>query len=308
MAFSQLPSPTDTINIADSAKVHLANVSQALLNDPNGFIENLLQNAINFGLKVLAALVIYAIGAWVIKWVKSLLKRFFVRRNTDRALASFVSSLTSITLTIILVVITIGALGINTTSIAALLAAGGMAVGMALSGTVQNFAGGIMILAFKPFKAGDYIEALGYSGVVTELNIVYTKLTTLDNRSIVLPNGSLSNGNINNFSQHDHRRVDWKVNVSYGSDIEKVKKACLEILSSDKRVLTADADPTVSNPFIALSEMKDSSIELVVRAWVISSDYWDVYFDFNEKVYSELPKKGISFPFPQIDVHLTKQN
>ena len=145
MAFSQLPSPTDTINIADSAKVHLANVSQALLNDPNGFIENLLQNAINFGLKVLAALVIYAIGAWVIKWVKSLLKRFFVRRNTDRALASFVSSLTSITLTIILVVITIGALGINTTSIAALLAAGGMAVGMALSGTVQNFAGGIMI-------------------------------------------------------------------------------------------------------------------------------------------------------------------
>ncbi len=262
------------------------------------------EKLLSFGLKVLAALVIYAIGAWIIKWIKKLLTRMFERKSTDKAVASFISSLVSISLTVILILVTVGALGVNTTSIAALLAAGGMAIGMALSGTVQNFAGGIMLMIFKPFKAGDFITAQGYSGTVTEVSIVSTKLITIDNRVVVIPNGALSGGTIDNYSQNPLRRVEWLVNVKYGTDAEEVKNALKAIIEADKRVLHVNKAP--ADPFFALSSMKDSCVQFLMRAWVKQEDYWDVYFSVNEKIYKELPEKGIQFPFPQLDVHLDR--
>ena len=228
--------------------------------------------------------------------------------KTEKAISSFVESLTSISLTIILIIITVGALGVNTTSLAALLAAGGMAIGMALSGTVQNFAGGIMILVFKPFKAGDFIETEnGYSGTVSDVNIFSTKLTTTDNRLIIIPNGSLSNGTINNYSQNKMRRVEWLVGVEYGTAAKDVKAELQEIVDSEKRVLFISTGAP-ADPLIAVNALKDSAVEYVVRVWVRSEDYWDVYYTLNEKIYTLLPQNGIGFPFPQMDVHITRQD
>lgn len=295
--------PTDTLHIADSAKVVLSNIAQEIVNHPEQFIQDLVRDAIAFALKVVAALIIYLIGAWLIKRVKVMLRRIFEKRNTETTLATFVNSLVSITLTVLLVIITIGTLGVNTTSLAAVLAAGGMAIGMALSGTVQNFAGGIMILIFKPFKAGDYIEALGYSGKVAEVNIVSTKLRTFDNKTIVLPNGALSNGNINNYFEHSINRLDWKVNLDYSTDNAKAKEVLLNILKSDTRILDSTTE-SASDPVVVLNDMKDSSIEYVLKAWVKSSDYWDVKYSITETIFTEVPKNGLSFPFPQIDIHM----
>ena len=252
---------------------------------------------------MLAAIVIYAIGAWLIKRVKNVLHRIFERKHTEKTLSSFVTSMVTITLTVLLFIITIGTLGINTTSIAALLAAGGMAIGMALSGTVQNFAGGLMILMFKPFKAGDYIEALGFSGIVNEVNIVSTKLRTFDNKTIILPNGALSNGNIKNYFERKVNRLEWTVDLDYSTDNAKAKEAMMNLLKSDKRILDS-ATPGASNPFVALNSMKDSSVEYVMKGWVNTEDYWDVMYDMNEAIFTELPKQGLSFPFPQMDIHM----
>lgn len=302
---TQLPQ-LDSLNFnPDSAKVALTNIAQEIASDPNKFIQDLIHDAISFGLKVLAAVVVYAVGVWLIRRVKVLLRRIFERKHTEKTLSTFITSLVSITLTMLLVIITIGTLGVNTTSIAALLAAGGMAIGMALSGTVQNFAGGIMILLFKPFKAGDYITALGYSGIVSEVNIVSTRLRTFDNRTIILPNGALSNGNIDNYFEHSVNRLEWKVGLDYSTDNEAAKAAMYEILKNDKRILTAST-PGASNPFVALNSMKDSCVEYVMKAWVKVEDYWDVMYDINEAIFTELPKKGLQFPFPQMDVHIRK--
>ncbi|MCD8312670.1 MAG: mechanosensitive ion channel [Bacteroidales bacterium] len=270
-------------------------------------LPNLLEKAIAFGLKVVAALLIYIVGGWLIKLIKKLLNKVFQKRSTEKAVASFVSSLVSITLTIILIIITVGALGVNTTSLAALLAAGGMAIGMALSGTVQNFSGGIMIMIFKPFKAGDYITAQGYSGTVAKMSIVSTTITTVDNRSIILPNGSLFSGTIDNYSANEFRRVDLTVGLTYGVRTEDVKAAFQEIVSKDQRILTV-ATGAPADPFFGLTALADSSVNYVVRVWVKSADYWGVYFDLNEKIYDSLPKKGLSFPFPQLDVHVKQDS
>ena len=223
-------------------------------------------------------------------------------KNTDATIASFLQSIAGIAMTIVLVIITIGVLGIDTTSFAALLAGGGMAIGMALNGTVQNFAGGIMILIFKPFKAGDYIEAQGYSGTVSEVTITSTKLVTTDNRVIIIPNGVMSNGIVNNFSHQTRRRVDLTVDVEYGSSSEAVKAVLMRIIEEENRIIN---DPAA--PFIALSALKDSSVQFTIRVWVKADDYWGVFFDMTEKIYNELPKNGIQFPFPQLDVNI-KQN
>lgn len=287
----------------DSAKVALSNIAQEIATNPNQFFEDLIHHAISFGLKVLAAILIYAIGAWLIRRIKNILNRIFERKHTEKTLSSFVTSMVTITLTVLLFIITIGTLGINTTSLAALLAAGGMAIGMALSGTVQNFAGGIMILMFKPFKAGDYIEALGFSGIVNEVNIVSTKLRTFDNKTIILPNGALSNGNIKNYFERKVNRLEWTVNLDYSTDNAKAKEAMMNLLKSDKRILDS-ATPGASNPFVALNAMKDSSVEYVMKGWVNTEDYWDVMYDMNEAIFTELPKQGLSFPFPQMDIHM----
>lgn len=297
-------SPVDSLpNVPDSAKVMLQNIAQTIASDPDKFLQDLLRDAISFGLKVVAAFLVYIIGAWLIKRVKGVLRRIFEKRNTEKTIASFINSLVTISLTVLLVIITVGTLGVNTTSLAAVLAAGGMAIGMALSGTVQNFAGGIMILMFKPFKAGDYIEALGYSGKVAEVNIVSTKLRTFDNRTIILPNGSLSNGNINNYFEHSVNRLEWLVSVEYATDNEKAKEVMMGILKSDPRILDSSTDGA-ADPFVALNALKDSYVEYTMKAWVKVEDYWDVKYSINEAIFTELPKNGINFPFPQLDVHV----
>ncbi|MGN1220466.1 MAG: mechanosensitive ion channel family protein [Candidatus Cryptobacteroides sp.] len=295
--------PVDTLNVADSARVAIANMANELINNPDQFFQNLVYDAVSFALKVVAALIIYSIGAWLIKRVKGMLRRIFEKRHTEGTLATFVNSLVSITLTILLILVTVSTLGVNTTSLAAVLAAGGMAIGMALSGTVQNFAGGIMILIFKPFKTGDYIEALGYSGRVAEVNIVSTKLRTFDNKTIILPNGALSNGNIQNLFEHEVNRLEWLVSLEYGADNAKAKEVMLGILKNDPRILDSST-PGAADPFVALNALKDSSVEYTMKAWVKSVDYWNVKYDINERIYTDLPEKGLNFPFPQVDVHI----
>ena len=293
----------ELIHKADSAKAAFQQFTEMLAADPGTALQNLGRQAIQFGLKVLAAIVIYIIGAWLIKRIKKGLQCLFERKQTDRAMASFISSFVSIALTIILIIVTIGTLGVNTTSLAALLAAGGMAIGMALSGTLQNFAGGLMIMAFKPFKAGDYIEALGYAGTVTEVTIVGTHLTTFDNRKVILPNGALSGGNVVNYSYYPLRRIDITVGVEYGTDAAACKQKLTEIVLEDPRFLSAST-PGAKDPIIAIQKLDSSSVNFLIRAWVRTEDYWGAWFDLNERVYTELPQAGINFPFPQVDVHV----
>ena len=291
---------------ADSIQAKTAETLDMIKNtDTNVLLQNLGQQALQFGLKVLAALAIYIIGGWIIKKIVKLVSKGLEKKGSDAALASFVKSLVSITLWVLLIIITIGALGINTTSLAALLAAGGMAIGMALSGTVQNFAGGIMLLVFKPIKAGDFIEAQGFMGTVSEINITSTKLVTLDNRVVYIPNGALSSGNINNFSVNELRRVDINVCIAYGNDIEKAKEVALGIIKSNPKALDSTT-PGAADPFVALLNFKESTIELVTRTWVKAADYWDVYFWINENLYAKLPENGIAFSYPQINVNINK--
>lgn len=265
----------------------------------------LAKSAIAFGIKVLAALCIYIIGAWLIRLIKKAMAKGFVRRKTDPTIVSFVNSMVSIGMWILVIILSVSALGINTTSLAALLAAGGMAIGMALSGTLQNFAGGVMILIFKPFKIGDFIDAQGFAGVVTEVNIVNTKLRTTDNREIILPNGALFNGNINNVTAHPLRRVDQVVSVHYGTDADKVKEVILNIIAESPLFLDSTTDGA-ADPFVSIKELNTSSVDFVVRAWVKASDYWNAWFYLNETIYKELPSNGIQFPYPQLDVHIEK--
>ncbi|MBP5336502.1 MAG: mechanosensitive ion channel [Bacteroidales bacterium] len=293
----------DLVHPSDSAQVAWSRFKEMLAADPGTAMQQLGREALQFGLKVLLALVLYFVGAWVIKRIKHAMERYFQRKKTDRAMASFISSFVSIALTVLLIVVLVGTLGINTTSLAALLAAGGMALGMALSGTVQNFAGGLMLMIFKPFKAGDYIEAQGYAGVVTEVTIVGTHLTTIDNRRVVLPNGALSNGNIVNYSSFPLRRIDLPVSVEYGTDAAACKEKLLEIVREDARILDAET-PGAADPFVAVQKLSESSVNFIIRAWVKGSDYWPAQFDLNERIYTELPQAGIKFPFPQLDVHV----
>lgn len=320
MNILQIPSVTDTtaLDSLEHFSARIAQKTDSLANmDTEQFIATISKDAsklftpetldyiihglISFGLKLLAALAIYIIGAWIIRKCKRLVMRIFERRKTEKSLASFVINLISITLTVILIVIAISTLGINTTSIAALLASGGVAIGLALSGTLQNFAGGIMILTFKPFKSGDYIEAQGYSGTVDSIDIFNTKLTTPDNKMIMIPNGTLSNGTINNYSKQQFRRVDWILGVEYGTDFEKAKGIIENIISAEKdtRILSKP-----SAPFIGIESLSASSVDIIVKAWVRTSDYWDVFYDYNARFYTELPQNGINFPFPQMDVWL----
>lgn len=320
MNILQIPSVTDTtaLDSLEHFSARIAQKTDSLANmDTEQFIATISKDAsklftpetldyiihglISFGLKLLAALAIYIIGAWIIRKCKRLVMRIFERRKTEKSLASFVINLISITLTVILIVIAISTLGINTTSIAALLASGGVAIGLALSGTLQNFAGGIMILTFKPFKSGDYIEAQGYSGTVDSIDIFNTKLTTPDNKMIMIPNGTLSNGTINNYSKQQFRRVDWILGVEYGTDFEKAKGIIENIISAEKdtRILSKP-----SAPFIGIESLSASSVDIIVKAWVRTSDYWDVFYDYNARFYTELPQSGINFPFPQMDVWL----
>lgn len=262
----------------------------------------LIQNGISIGLKILAAICIYLIGAWLIKKIKKIVRKILIKRNIDQSLSSFLLSFTTITLTLLLIIMTVDALGVNTSSFVALLAGSGLAVGMALSGTLQNFAGGIMILLFKPFKVGDYIEAQGYTGTVNSIEITTTHIATDDNKIVILPNGALSNGTINNYSVSGTRRCEWKISISYNDNLNIAKSEIHKILEAEKRIMSLP-----SAPFVALLSMGDNSITLVARAWVKSQDYLDVFYGINEQFFEKLPQSGIHFPFPQMDIHICKE-
>ena len=269
--------------------------------DPNTALQTLGQNALQFGLKVLAAIAVYIIGAWLIKKIKNAVTKSMERKKTDKAIITFTSSLVSITLTVLLIVIVISTLGINTTSLAALLAAGGMAIGMALSGTVQNFAGGIMLIIFKPFKAGDLIEAQGYLGTVTEVNIVSTKLLTVDNRVIVLPNGALSAGTIDNYSQKPVRRLDIDLPFEHGTDVEKLIDTIKGLVAKDERVLTEPLGEA-EGPFYAVCDINKDAVTVRTRIWCKAENYWPLYFDLRKVLYSELGKAGFKFAASRVEV------
>ena len=258
---------------------------------------SLQAHAVTLGVTLLKALLVFIVGRLVISLLNRLVRKILSRRNIDPSVKTFVGSLVNVLLIVLLAVSIVAILGIETTSFAALLASAGVAVGMALSGNLSNFAGGLIILLFKPFKVGDYIEGQGESGTVREIQIFHTILTTPDNKVVYIPNGALSGGSITNYSREPLRRVDWTFGVDYGEDYQKVKGVITSIIARDTRILQEPA------PFIALHALADSSVNVVVRVWVASADYWDVYFDINQAVYETFNREGIDFPFPQLTVH-----
>ncbi len=262
----------------------------------------LLDFVTDYGPKLIGVIVVLIVGLWVVKGLTKTVDRLMIRSKVDDSLRPFVKSLVGSLLKIMLVISIMGMMGIEMTSFIAILGAFGLAVGMALSGTLQNFAGGVMILIFKPFKVGDVIEAQGYTGAVKEIQIFVTTLTTPDNKTIIIPNGGLSNGSLINYSAEVNRRVDWVVGVSYGEDIEKVRGVIDRLIAADQRILK---DPA---PFVKVGELADSSVNFTVRVWVNAADYWGVFFDMNENVYTTFEKEGIGIPFPQMDVHVNNVN
>lgn len=254
-----------------------------------------------YGPKLIGAILVWVVGTIVIKFLSKAFVRLLDKRNIDPSLKPFLSGIIRALLKTMLVISVLGMLGVEMTSFVAILGAAGLAVGMALSGTLQNFAGGVMILIFKPFKVGDVIEAQGYIGSVSEIQIFNTILKTPDNKTIIIPNGGLSTGSMVNYSSEAQRRVDWTFGIGYGDDAAKAKQVLSTLLSEDERILNDPAH------FIAVSALADSSVNFVVRAWVKAEDYWGVYFDMNEKVYNTFAKEGLNIPFPQMDVHVHNQ-
>lgn len=328
----------------------------------NDFISDLSQRLVNFAIDVAIAIIVFYIGKFVIRRIYRIVASILVRRQVDNSLTTFILSFIKIVLYFILIITTIGILGIETSSFLALFASAGVAIGMALSGTLQNFAGGVLILLLKPYKVGDYIEAQGYAGTVREIQIFHTVITTYDNKAIIIPNGGLSTSSINNWSREDYRRVSWSVAISYGDSVETARNAILEMFDGDHRIIHESTEETgdeqdssaepeehaqpeekphrpgffrrlfspkdkvkdaidrwqesnndkikmlkprvTRNPSVVVNELADSSIQLQVRAWVDSANYWAVFYDYNERIYRDLPSHGIHFPFPQMDVHI----
>ena len=328
----------------------------------NDFISDLSQRLVNFAIDVAIAIAVFYIGKFIIRRIYRLIASVLVRRQVDNSLTTFILSFVKIVLYFILIITVIGILGIETSSFLALFASAGVAIGMALSGTLQNFAGGVLILLLKPYKVGDYIEAQGYAGTVREIQIFHTVITTYDNKAIIIPNGGLSTSSVNNWSREEYRRVAWNVSISYGDSVETARKAILDMFTDDHRIIRESSDelhllddtddphaapsdimpephkpgllrrifsrkdkvkealdrwqeardhnlqalkPRVTrDPSVVVNELADSSVQLQVRAWVESDNYWAVFYDYNERIYNELPSHGINFPFPQMDVHI----
>ena len=254
----------------------------------------------NIGMRLFTALAILIIGFWLAKMLSRAIERLMKKRKTDESLIGFMRSLTSIGIKTLVVVTAITQLGVEMTSFVAILGAAGLAIGMAFSGTLSNFAGGVMILLFKPFKVGDYVHMQGEEGIVKEILIFNTILTTLDNKIIILANGAVANGTITNFTKADKRRVDWVFGIGYGDDLKVAKELIAKFIKEDSRILVDE------NNFVGLGELGDSSVNITVRAWVKTDDYWGVFFDMNERVYNEFAAAGLSIPFPQMDVHIQK--
>lgn len=265
--------------------------------DWNSLIERMTDWSIEIGKSILGAILIYIVGRFIIKQINRLVSKILEKREFEISVQTFLKSLLSLLLNLILAFAIIAKLGVETTSFAAILASAGVAIGMALSGNLSNFAGGLIILVFKPFKVGDYIDGQNASGTVKEIQIFHTILSTVDNKIIYVPNGSLSSNAIVNYSKQETRRAEWVFGVEYGEDFERVKAVLERIIAADERILQTPA------PFIGLGSLSASSIDIKVRVWTKSSDYWDVVFDMNRVVYETFNKEGIGFPFPQLTVH-----
>ncbi|PKL85188.1 MAG: mechanosensitive ion channel protein MscS [Ignavibacteriae bacterium HGW-Ignavibacteriae-1] len=266
----------------------------------NSLVNYLSEIAVIYGLKLLVAIPTLIIGLWLIKFVGKALGRILEAKHIDPSLRPFLRTLLNILLRVLLIISVASMLGFEMTSFIALLGAAGLAIGMSLSGTLQNFSGGVMILMFKPFRVGDVIETQGYIGTVYEIQIFNTLLKTFDNRVVFLPNGNLANSSLINFTHETERRVDMLFSISYGDSAEVARETLQSLIAEDDRVLP---EP---EPLIALSKLNNSSVDFTVRVWCKSEDYWNIYFDMHEKVYNTFPKKGLTIPFPQMDLHLKK--
>ncbi len=289
-----IPADSTSVNKLTDLVTSISNMSTQEL------ISSIIKMALDLSARVFGAILIYFVAQWAIKRIVKLMTTVFERRHIDISLRGFLVSLIKISLNIIVIVSIVGILGINTSSFIALFASAGLAIGMALSGTLQNFAGGLMILFIKPYKVGDFIEAQGYSGTVKEISLFNTLINTIDNKTIIIPNGGLSTGIINNYSKEPIRRVDWTFGIAYGDNYDIAKETITELLRKDERILK---NPDI---FVALHSLGDSSVNIVVRAWINSENYWDLYFDINEKIYKTFPMVGLNIPFPQMDVHISK--
>ncbi len=301
--FAQALPVDEPLLVPDSVqKANLVQTIDKVMNmDYRAFFTDMLNVGVWILLKLLLALAIYLVGRWIVKRIVHLLDMAFERRRVDVSLRMFVRNAVKVVFSLVLVLIVVQTLGVNVTSVIALFSAATLAIGMALSGTAQNFAGGVMILLMKPYRVGDFISAQGQSGTVREIKLFSTVITTGDNQTIYIPNNSIATAIIDNYSTADLRRVDWTVGISYGDSVETARKALLEILAADSRVLREPA------PVVWVAALADSSVNLTIRAWVRNADYWDVFFQNNELFYNRLPEHGISFPFPQMDVHMKKE-
>ena len=263
-----------------------------------GFLTVGISMVMQYVPKVVLAIVTLIIGLWIIKAVQKGIAKGMQIRQMDESLQKFLANLIGVLLKLVLGISVIGVLGVSTASFVAILGAAGLAVGLALQGSLANFAGGVLILIFKPFKVGDVIEAQGYVGKVHEIQVFNTILKTPDNKTIIIPNGGLSNGSLVNYSTEPQRRVDMTFGIGYGDDIAKARSIIKSLIEADERILK---DP---EPVIVVSELADSSVNFAVRVWCNAADYWGIYFDMMEKVKVEFDKQGVSIPFPQHDVHL----
>ena len=281
----------DTTNVAKEVVQAISSGKTDLI------IEKLIEQSIEVGKNILAAVIVFIVGRFLISLLKRMMTSMMEKRKIEITIQTFLHSLVNILLNILLVIAVIGALGINTASFAALLASAGVAIGMALSGNLQNLAGGLIVLLFKPCKVGDWIEAQGVSGSVAEIQIMHTLLTTVDNKVVYVPNGAMSSGTIINYSRKETRRIEWIVGVDYGEDIDKVKNIIDILIAADERILKEPA------PYIALHALDSSSVNVTIRVWVPTAEYWNVYFDMNKKIYDEFNKQGVNFPFPQLTIH-----
>ena len=291
--------------------------TQPMLSDSLSIKESLAQRAeqlasIDFGqvmttlinqgtrvvLNILIALVVYYVGRWIIKRVVKIIDKICEKKSVEVSLKKFLLNLSRAVMYVLLVTVIIGLIGLDMTSFIAIFASAGLAIGMALSGTLQNFAGGVMILAFRPFKVGDFIEAQGQSGTVKEISLFSTIINTLDNKTIIVPNGGLSTGIVNNYSKEPIRRVDLTVSISYGDDYQLARSVIMELIQSDSRI------KQTPEPFIGLATLNQSSVDIAVLLWVDAADYAGVKFSMNERIYKTLPERGLNFPYPHLDVNI----
>ena len=299
----QADAPAGPLMLPDSVqKANFAQTVEKLANlDLHELLRSMLSETIWILVKIAVALAIYFAGRWIVRRILRLLDAAFERRRVDVSLRQFMRNTVSVVFSLILIMIVVQTLGVNVTSLIAVFSAATLAIGMALSGTAQNFAGGVMILLMKPYRVGDFISAQGQSGTVREIKLFSTVITTGDNQTIFIPNNSIATAIVDNYSTAELRRVDWTVSISYGDDIDVARQAILEILKADARVL---ADPA---PVVWVAALADSSVNLSARAWTRNADYWDLFFETNEKLYKTLPSRGVRFPFPQLDVRIEKE-